>query len=1148
MKTQLKVLLALISFYINQTAISQSIPDYVSDSTLAGWYPFTGNIIDSSGNNRHATLFGANYDSDRFNKQNNALRFDGSNDYALVYHPFDMFPRSLSIWFKAISIGSSLQQIITTDNKDLVNGMTEVEVISVSGQPKVVMSAGNLICTTNVSPNVWNHAVITVSSNKTKMYLNAVLVDSFNATSNYRSTDVNPKTVIGASRGANNSFFNGYVDEIGFWNRALTHCEVYKLYKASILPTRNSLLPDTIKSCGLDSLPISGPIRMNAYKWSNGSNVRTTYVKHTDFISLIVLDSFYCPIYDTALVSIMNPRITPRDAEFCEGDTADLSVLNPGFPHSDCGYMPFKLKQGLTGWYPFCGNANERISNTHNGNVSGAQLSNDRFGNVNSAFTFDGINDYIRINHSYDLLPRTFSVWFHAAEISTALRQVFTTDNNSLNNGMTEVEVIKIGTNDKVVLSAGNIIDTLDITVNNWHHVVILADSSRTQFYLNGVKVFSAPAHSAYHSTDVSNRFIIGASRGMNNSFFKGMIDDVAVWNKILDSQEIRLLYSLKQFEPVYTWSVPDTGIHTKTSVYQNKKIVLKMNNGIHICYDSIFLQTKTDSFRFGFDTLLFTDCSRDSMRVGIGHGWKNISWSHGGNDTFTFVKNTGTYSVEMKSADGCPASDSFHFINPGLPVATITYSDSVNCFGGSDGRLFSSSAGGFEPYSKVWSNSAAGDSATGLSTGEYVFTLEDAYGCTDRDTAQIFQPLRIQIFLLSQDSILCAGDSNGGIRINSSGGTGTHRYYWNDPQNQTGEYARNLPAGTYQVIASDAYGCRDSLSVKISQPDPLTVFITDTDSVRCFGGNDGRAGAGSSGGTGNISYLWNDINSQKTPAATGLESGSYRVIAEDQHGCRDTAFANIFEPLKLQAQILSIDSVTCPGNSDGSMLAGATGGTRPYSYRWNTIPVQNNEKAFALKKGRYKVIITDHYNCADSATAEVHESAVPLTVKIRTRLYAAKGDVIDLRTDPSKSDFTYYWQLSSQFNPVFLTSNPRFRIEETTTVTVEVTNSAGCKGYDTATILVILPLKDLMPNAFSPNRDGKNDTFGPPEMFEVLQFDIFNRWGEMVFRATPENPHWDGTYMGEWVSQGVYLFIITAKLHGSNAIYSYNHTVTVLR
>ena len=74
-------------------------------------------------------------------------------------------------------------------------------------------------------------------------------------------------------------------------------------------------------------------------------------------------------------------------------------------------YVP---TNGLVGYWPFNGNANDQTPNGNNGTVNGATLTTDRFGNANSAYNFDGINDYIQINNivgNFGLSDFTISIF-----------------------------------------------------------------------------------------------------------------------------------------------------------------------------------------------------------------------------------------------------------------------------------------------------------------------------------------------------------------------------------------------------------------------------------------------------------------------------------------------------------------------------------------------------------------------------------------------------------------------------------------------------------------------------------------------------------------------------------------------------------------
>ena len=94
---------------------------------------------------------------------------------------------------------------------------------------------------------------------------------------------------------------------------------------------------------------------------------------------------------------------------------------------------------------------------------------------------------------------------------------------------------------------------------------------------------------------------------------------------------------------------------------------------------------------------------------------------------------------------------------------------------------------------------------------------------------------------------------------------------------------------------------------------------------------------------------------------------------------------------------------------------------------------------------------------------------------------------------------------------------------------TLTVTTTEGCTAYDSMYIKVHYETKVFMPNAFSPNGDGKNDVFGPKwyHEFQLVDFQIYNRWGTLVFSSSDANAAWDGTYKGVPQPVGTYTYIV---------------------
>ena len=215
-------------------------------------------------------------------------------------------------------------------------------------------------------------------------------------------------------------------------------------------------------------------------------------------------------------------------------------------------YMP---KDGLVGYWPFNGNANDESGNGNNGTVNGATLTADRNGVANSAFNFINVNDYIEIptaNKKFNNQQYTISLWFKSnannssvfggpkvnpSIISRCSEQSNIYDNFvvfEINGG------INFNSGKSAQVAAGYITDT-KIFNNNWQNIIfsISNDSSRT--YLNGIKVYTQEINGTIDFLDVPIR--LGKSRNLYWKDFEGIIDELGYWNRSLTSEEVKKIF-----------------------------------------------------------------------------------------------------------------------------------------------------------------------------------------------------------------------------------------------------------------------------------------------------------------------------------------------------------------------------------------------------------------------------------------------------------------------------------------------------------------------------------------------------------------------------------------------------------------------------
>ena len=201
---------------------------------------------------------------------------------------------------------------------------------------------------------------------------------------------------------------------------------------------------------------------------------------------------------------------------------------------------------GLVGFFPFSGNANDQSGNSYNGTVNGASLTTDRKGTSNNAYQFNGTSNYILYGSSFDYPERTVSIWFYCTQTSSsAISTVYSSDNKDLVNGMTAIYLKKINNVNKLIFNASDIIDTTDITLNAWHHAMLTVTSDSATMYLDGSSIGTKSISSQYHSMDVSTKATSGTTRALSNGFFEGKIDNLRVYNRVLNATELNELYVL---------------------------------------------------------------------------------------------------------------------------------------------------------------------------------------------------------------------------------------------------------------------------------------------------------------------------------------------------------------------------------------------------------------------------------------------------------------------------------------------------------------------------------------------------------------------------------------------------------------------------
>jgi hypothetical protein len=346
------------------------------------------------------------------------------------------------------------------------------------------------------------------------------------------------------------------------------------------------------------------------------------------------------------------------------------------------------------------------------------------------------------------------------------------------------------------------------------------------------------------------------------------------------------------------------------------------------------------------------------------------------------------------------------------LPISRdILTSTPASCSGVCDGVINYTAEGGttFTPgntYNFAWTYAPNDtDVPTAVASGQsnpfvlnnacggfYRVTVTDANGCSAVDSLTLGNAKTVSISGVGTNT-LCANDSTGTITATvveaPASGSPNYTFFWTQAgftqaNTATTSTYSDLPSGTYQVLAVDAAGCRDTTSITIGSPSAVTTNGTKQD-PNCAFPNSGSINmitqGGTSTGPASYTYAW-------SPAATGaslsgLPVGTYAVTVSDLNGCTDTA--SFILNLPLPPAITAIDSVSVRCGQDGSITVTVPTALAISWIDGNGMLIEpNNNTVTGLDGGTYIFFATDANGCTNSDTITL-AGVTPLSISDTT-------------------------------------------------------------------------------------------------------------------------------------------------------------------
>lgn len=554
--------------------------------------------------------------------------------------------------------------------------------------------------------------------------------------------------------------------------------------------------------------------------------------------------------------------------------------------------------------------------------------------------------------------------------------------------------------------------------------------------------------------------------------------------------------------------------------------------------------------------------CSGNSAALNA-TGASSYTWNTGsGSSTINVSPLTNTTYTVTGTTNGCTANDNILVVVDALPTLSINPTSTDSDCGGATGSLTGATGSGSGSINYTWTNGSAlivgtSQNLTNIPAGTYYLEIEDGNGCTDN-----FGPFNVinpgapsAPTITYDDNSPCLNGSSQFIASSTFAGA---TFEWSGPSGFSANTATidilNVsPAdqGNYCVTATVA-GCTGPSacqSLVVLNPPAVDLIASGNDSSICLNGTIDLIASGA------ISYTWtgpDNFSSSAssvllTPASLSMQ-GYYFVSGTDVNGCinEDSLYISVLPLPDLTVTSQGASDIYCINSVISLNASGAD------SYSWtgpnsfsSLVSNPSITNATGIHQGWYVVNGSDAENCSNSDSIFIQViTNVPAESSNDTLI--CPGETLSLYGNGGES---YTW--SGPLN--YYSTNQNITIEsmainQSGWYYLTVTDQNGCLGYD-STLITVENNADCLfiPDLVTPDFDGHNDTWivNGLENFALAEVEIYNRWGNLVYFASPYNNDWDGTVnrgatidgQNGKVPVGTYFFIIRLN-EGDNPPY----------
>jgi len=461
------------------------------------------------------------------------------------------------------------------------------------------------------------------------------------------------------------------------------------------------------------------------------------------------------------------------------------------------------------------------------------------------------------------------------------------------------------------------------------------------------------------------------------------------------------------------------------------------------------------------------------------------------------------------------------------------------------------------------WSFGDTGSTADSATTKDAVWKYNTAQkstvtlistnnkGCIDTLTKQIDILDKPRIDLPFKDTLICSNDTLPLKAVISN--TTSINWVPNNNSNKLRIVGANTANPTvypndstkYYVTVKDN-GCTATDSVMVNVLQFIKVDLK-TDSTVCRGDSFALAPTSFA-----LSYLWRSSNGEvvdavKNPIVKPVSNTRYFVMANlGKCQDKDSILIKVIATPEVNA---TLDTTICFGTT---LPLQATISASKFTWSpINSLTGFNTLQPVAKPIGSttYVIAVSDTLGCPKIVTDTIRVTVVPRIIpNAGIDTIAVIGRPMQLG---ASGGLSYLWTPSTFLNDPQI-ANPVFTGAagtDSVVYTVRVFTQAGCYAEDNVTVTVFNGIANIwVPSGFTPNKDGKNDILRPitKGIKQLIQFNVFNRWGQLIYTTNRMGEGWDGTYKGEFQPSGAYVYEAVGIDYADKKVYTKGTSVII--